>query len=75
MKLPMILRKNPNKEGPTEEKREQLLQDPKKFPQTTMAERSRKSIEKTVSKEMMEGRLPGQDVRLEAMKRYPHAQK
>ena len=32
-------------------------------------------MRKEFRKEMMEGRLPGQDVCLEAMKRYPHAQK
>ena len=34
-----------------------------------------KALRKEFRKEMMEGRLPGQDVCLEAMKRYPHAQK
>ena len=34
-----------------------------------------KALRKEFRKEMIEGRLPGQDVCLEAMKRYPHAQK
>ena len=76
MKFPMVLRKNPNKEGPRK-RREQLptAGRPKGATRRQWPKDQEKALRKEFRKEMMEGCLPGQDVCLEAMKRYPHAQK
>ena len=66
----MVLRKNPNKK-----KKRTTAGRPKGTTRRQWPKDQEKALRKEFRKEMMEGRLPGQDVCLEAMKRYPHAQK
>ena len=73
MKLPLVL-EEPEQRRPKKKKRTTAGR-PKGTTRRQWPKEQEKALRKEFRKEMMEGRLPGQDVCLEAMKRYHHAQK